>query len=56
MGMKVWLVSGSWNYEGADSRSVKVFGSRERAEVYAEELRGGNYFYDSVDVRGAEVE
>jgi hypothetical protein len=49
MEMIVWLVGGSWDYEGMHDDSVRVFSSRERADAYAEGLRAEGS-YDEVDV------
>ena len=51
MEMMVWLVGGSWDYEGMYDESVRVFSSRERADAYAEALRGEGS-YDEVEVWG----
>ena len=53
--MKVYVVMGSWEYDGYDDTKMKIFTDKLDAEVYKKELEGRDLvpdtpFYDFVHV------
>lgn len=56
--MKVYIVIGGWDYEGQNN--LKVFKTREGAEVYADEMKRRDSYtnvrYDFVEIEEHVVE
>ena len=55
MVMKVYVVMGSWEYDGFDDTKMKIFTDKLDAEVYKQELENTEYlenktYYDFVHV------
>lgn len=37
--MYVWLVYGSWDYEGVDGESIRIFADYDSADEYANAIK-----------------
>jgi hypothetical protein len=58
--MKVYVVMGSWEYDGFDDTKMKIFTDKLDAEVYKQELGGRELvpntpYYDFVHVLEREL-